>query len=346
MVTIKDVARLAKVSPSTVSRVIADHKSISAETKERVRQAMAELGYYPNYIARSLIKRSSHALGLILSRSTESAFSNPFFAEILRGISKVTQEHQYALVLSTAENYKDEAKQCLQMIMERRVDGLILLAPRVNDELILELAAHKHPFVVVGRVNGLPQHYAVNNDNIQASYSAVRHLLNLGHRRIAFLNGPAEYTFCQDRYQGYCMALREFGLEVDERYIRYAQLDHKDAYKLGKELLNLRPRPTAFFAVDDLMVIGLYRAIKEERLNIPEDVAVVGFNDDSFAHLLDPPLTTVRIPIYEMGKAAAETIIAVLDGKKVTPPQKILSSELVIRGSCGAKTPSQSTAEE
>ena len=341
MVTIKDVARLANVSPSTVSRVISDHKSISDETKERVRQAMEELGYYPNFIARSLIKRSSHALGLILSRSTESAFSNPFFAEILRGISKMTQKRQYTLVLSTAENYKDEAKQCLQMVMERRVDGLILLAPRVNDELIRKLAQNKHPFVVVGRVNGLQHHYAVNNDNIQAAYSAVRHLLNLGHRRIAFLNGPAEYTFCQDRYQGYCMALREFGVEVDERYIRHAQIDHKDDYELGKELLNLKPRPTAFFVADDLMVIGIYRAIKEAKLKIPQDVAVIGFNDDAFATLLDPPLTTIRIPIYEMGKAAAETMIAVLNGEEVNPPQKILSSELVIRESCGAKPLSQ-----
>ncbi|MBA2133527.1 LacI family DNA-binding transcriptional regulator [Capillibacterium thermochitinicola] len=337
MVTIKDVARVAKVSPSTVSRVISDHKSISESTKERVRLAMQELGYHPNYIARSLIKCSSHALGLILSRSTESAFSNPFFSEILRGIGKVAQKHQYTLALATAENYKDEAKQGLQMVMERRVDGLILLAPRVNDDLIRELSRNNYPFVVVGRVNGMQHHYAVNNDNIQAAYTAVRHLLNLGHRRIAFLNGPSEYTFCQDRYQGYCMALQEFGVAVDPRYVRNLENHHEDDYRMGKELLKQKPRPTAFFLTDDLMAIGVYRAVKEENLRIPQDVAVVGFNDDAFANLLDPPLTTVQIPIYEMGKTAAEMMIAVLHGKEVTPPQKILSSELIIRESCGAK---------
>ena len=337
MITIKDVARRAKVSPSTVSRVISDSKSISEPTKERVRQVMKELGYHPNVIARSLIRRSSQALGLILSRSAESAFSNPFFAEILRGISKVTQRFQYSLVLATAENYKEEAKQSLQMIMERRVDGLIILATRVNDELVMKLSENQLPFVVVGRVNGEQHHYAVNNDNIQAAYSAVRHLLNLGHKKVAFLNGPAEYTFCQDRFQGYAMAFREFGLAVDDRYICHAENLHEDGYKYSQQLLGLRPPPTALFVSDDLMVIGAYRAIKEARLVIPDDIAVVGFNDDAFTSLLDPPLTTVRIPIYEMGEAAAGIIISVLNGEKVVPPQRILSSELLIRDSCGAK---------
>ncbi len=337
MVTIKDVARMAKVSPSTVSRVISDSKSISEPTKERVRAAMKELGYHPNVIARSLIRRSSQALGVVLSRSAESAFSNPFFAEILRGISKVTQRCQYSLVLATAENYKEEARQCLQMVMERRVDGVIILASRVNDQLIENLSETEHPFVVVGRVDGDQHHYAVNNDNIQAAYSAVRHLLNLGHKKVAFLNGPVEYTFCQDRYQGYVMAFREFGLTVDERYICHAENLHADGYKYSQQLLQLKPQPTAIFVADDLMVIGAYRAIKEAKLVIPDDIAVVGFNDDAFTNLLDPPLTTIRIPIYEMGKAAAETIIAVLNGDQVIPPQRILSSELLIRDSCGAK---------
>src|SRR5690554_2697047 len=339
MATIKDVARLAKVSPSTVSRVISDHKSISEETKKRVRKSMQELGYHPNVIARSLIRRSSQALRLVLSRSTESAFSNPFFSEILRGISVVTQSHQYSLVLATAANYREEAKQCMQMVMERRVDGVILLASRVKDELIHQLIDKKCPFVVVGRVSGVKNCYTVNNDNIQAAYSAVRHLLNLGHRRIAFLNGPKEYTFCQDRYQGYSMALSEFGLEVDYNYLRNTENLHEDGYRLSKELLSIEPRPTALFVADDLMVIGAYRAIKEEKLSIPADISVVGFNDDSFAALIEPPLTTVQIPIYEMGVTAAQMMIAILSGKEPYSPQRILSSELVIRDSCGAKQP-------
>jgi DNA-binding LacI/PurR family transcriptional regulator len=336
MVTIKDVAKLAKVSPSTVSRVIADSKSISAPTKERVRKAMEELGYYPNMIARSLIKRSSHALGLILSRSAESAFSNPFFPEILRGISTVTQSHHYSLVLATAENYQEEAKQCLRMLMEKRVDGVILLASRVNDELIRKLAEEEYPFVVVGRAPGVGECLSVNNDNIQAGYLATRHLLNLGHRRIAFLNGPEEYTFCQDRFQGYCMALQEFGIAVDAAYVRNAENLQEDGYRLVSELLRIEEYPTALFVVDDLMAVGAYRAIKERQLSIPGDIAVVGFNDNLYSAFMEPPLTTVHIPIYQMGVTAAELIIRVLDGQEVNLDQHILSSELVVRESCGA----------
>lgn len=337
MATIKDVAKLAGVSPSTVSRVIADSRSISHQTKERVKKAMKELGYYPNMIARSLIKRSSQTLGLVLSRSTENAFTNPFFPEIIRGISTVAKRDHYSLLLSTAENHMEEAKQCLQMIMEKRVDGVILLASRARDELIERLSAENYPFVVVGRVPAARNIYSVNNDNIQAAYSAVRHLLNLGHRRIAFLNGPMEYIFCRDRYEGYLMAFREFGLEVNPAYVLEASLQEEESYLLTQGLLEMEEAPTAIFAADDLMAIGAYRAIKEKGLVIPDDIAVIGFNNDYFASLVEPALTTVRIPIYDLGVAAAETIIQVLKGVEVTPPQKILASELVVRDSCGAK---------
>ncbi|HEY8343762.1 MAG TPA: LacI family DNA-binding transcriptional regulator [Bacillota bacterium] len=337
MVTIKDVAKMANVSPSTVSRVIADHKHISAETKERVRKVMKELGYHPNVIARSLIKRSSQALGLVLSRSTESAFSNPFFPEILRGISTVTQSHHYSLVLAAAENYQEEAKQYLRMLMEKRVDGVIILASRVNDELIQRLAEEEYPFVVVGRAQGIKEYTSVNNDNIQAAYLAVRHLLNLGNQRIAFLNGPEEYTFCQDRFQGYCMALREYGIEVNGDYVRNAENLQEDGYRLTKELMSIEPRPHALFAADDLMAIGAYRALKEEGLSIPDDVAVIGFNDNYLAAFMEPPLTTVRIPIYEMGVVAAQLIFHILQNKEACAQQRILSSQLIVRESCGAK---------
>ena len=340
MATIKDVAKLAKVSPSTVSRVIADNRRISPATKERVKKIMQELNYHPNMIARSLIKRASHSLGLVMSRSTDSAFSNPFFSEIIRGISAVAQSYHYSLMLATAENYAEEAKQCLRMISEKRVDGVLLLSPRVGDELIGDLMRNQSPFVVVGRAPEAARCYAVNNDNIQAAYSAVRHLLNLGHQRIALLNGPEDFTFCQDRLAGYRFAFREYGIELDtaraRSLIRNGNFTQEDGYRLTKELLLLAPRPTALFCVDDLMAFGAYRAVKEQRMAIPRDIAIVGFNDDPLASIIEPNLTTVRIPIYEMGRAAAEIMIQLLQGKEVFPLQKILASELIIRESCGA----------
>jgi len=336
MATIKDVAKLANVSPSTVSRVIADNRRISSATKERVNKIMQELNYHPNMIARSLIKRSSHTLGLILSRSTDSAFSNPFFSEIIRGISAVTQSYHYNLMLATAEDYSEEAKQCLQMITEKRVDGILLLASRVNDELIPELSKNGYPFVVVGRAPDVGKSYSVNNDNIQAAYSAIRHLFNLGHQRIALLNGPDEYILCQDRYEGYRFAFREYGIENDPTLIKKGGFSQEDGYRLTLELLNMKFPPTAIFAVDDLMAFGAYKAIKEKKLQIPDDIAVIGFNDDPLASVIEPALTTVRIPIYEMGQAAAAMIIGLLQDQEIFPAQKILSSELIIRDSCGA----------
>jgi DNA-binding LacI/PurR family transcriptional regulator len=341
MTTIKDIAKLAGVSPSTVSRVIADNRRISPATKERVKKLMTELDYHPNMIARSLIKRTSHTLGLILSRSTDSAFSNPFFSEIIRGISAVTQSYHYNLMLATAEDYAEEARQCLEMVTEKRVDGILLLASRVNDELIPELLQNNYPFVVVGRSPEINKCYSVNNDNIQAAYSAVRYLFNLGHQRIALLNGPEEYILCQDRYEGYRFAFREFGIENDPLLVKKGAFSQDDGYRLTLELLTLNPPPTAIFAVDDLMALGAYKAIKERKLRIPEDIAVVGFNDDPLASVIEPNLTTVRIPIYEMGIAASKMIIALLQNQEVFPAQKILSSELIIRDSCGPKIKSQ-----
>lgn len=334
MATIKDVARLAKVSPSTVSRVIADHQRISRKTKEKVRKVMAELNYHPNMIARSLIKRSSQTLGLVLSRSTDSAFSNPFFPEIIRGISAVTQSYHYNLMLATAQDYSEEAKQCLRMISEKRVDGAFLLAPRVSDELVRELSANNYPFVVVGRIPEAIKCYSVNNDNIQAAYSVTRHLLNLGHHRIAFLNGPDDFIFCQDRFEGYRLAFREFGLEPDPAFIKNGGFSQQEGYRITMDLIKSKPRPTAIFCVDDVIALGAYRAVKELGLTIPKDVAVIGFNDDPLASVIEPSLTTVRIPIYEMGVAAAEMMIQVLEGKDIFPMQKILSSELILRDSC------------
>lgn len=337
MSTIKDVAKLAAVSPSTVSRVIADSQRISPETKARVRKVMKELNYHPNMIARSLITRSSQTLGLILSRSASSAFLNHFFPEIIRGISTITQKRHYNLMLATAEDYSEEAKQAMRMIAEKRVDGIIILATRVNDELIRELTKSDFPFVVVGRIPESIKCHSVNNDNIQASYTAVRHLLNHGHQRIAMINGPEEFTFCQDRFDGYRLALREFGVEYDPALIRSGALTQEEGYRLTKELLKVQPLPSAVFCIDDLLAVGAYQAIKEARFVIPDSIAVIGFNDDPVAAVMEPHLTTTRIPIYEMGVNAAEIIIQLLEGKEVSPMQKILSSELIIRQSCGTQ---------
>lgn len=337
MATIKDVAKRAGVSPSTVSRVIADNARISPATKKKVRSIMKALNYHPNMMARSLIRRTSQTLGLILSRPAESAFLNPFFPEVIRGISSVAQRHHYRLMLATAESHTEESKECLQMLGEKQVDGVVLLGSRVNDQLIYELINGEYPFVVVGRAPEMPQAPTVNNDNIQAAYTAVRHLLQLGRRRVGLLNGPEEFTFCQDRYTGYCFAHREFGLEPNPSLIRNGSLTQEDGYLMARSLLSNPEPPSAIFAVDDIMALGIYRAAREAGLHIPKDLAVVGFNDDPLATIIEPALTTIRIPIYKMGVAAAELLLDHLANPGTLDSHIILSSELIIRHSCGIR---------
>ncbi len=333
--TIKDVARIACVSPSTVSRVIADHPLISAATKERVRAAMRDLDYHPNAIARSLVRQSSHTLGLILSRSAEQAFLNPFFPEIIRGISSVAREHQYSLLLSTSKTIEQEHAECLQMLHARRVDGVILLASRRHDALVERLLLEKHPFVVVGRVPGQPGVSWVNNDNVAAAEAAVKHLVEAGRRRVGFIGGPDDFVVTEDRLEGYKRALQAAGIEFDAALVRYTDFSKESGENAAASLVSLplSLRPTAIFAADDLLALGALLAGRAAGLRIPENLALVGFNDNPIASYLEPGLTSVQISIFDLGQRAAELLIALLRDKGGSPAQVILPARLVVRGS-------------
>lgn len=278
-VTIKDVAKIARVSPSTVSRVIADHPRISQETKERVRAAMGELGYYPNAIARSLVNKTSNTLGVIMSRSTEQAFMNPFFPEVIRGISSIAHKHRLNLLLSTSHERHQEEQECLDMLRQRRVDGVILLASHTEDSLIPVLAAENHPFVLIGRYDGKEDITWVNNDNVNAAQEAVEYLINRGHRRIACLDGNPDMVVSRDRLQGYRNALLQAGLSVDDALIHHSDFSQEGGYAVTSKLFKQKDEFTALFAVDDLLAIGAMRAIKEHNLEIGKDMAVIGFNN-------------------------------------------------------------------
>lgn len=332
--TIKDVAQRAGVSPSTVSRVIADHPRISAATKERVRAAMAELNYHPNAVARSLVRRRTYTIGVALSRSAEAALANPFFPEVLRGVGAVARQARYFLTLTTATSYEDEREQCIELLTQRRVDGLILLASRTDDALVDWLAQHSYPFVVLGRVPGrdVPQ---VNNDNVAAARAATEHLLALGHRQIAFIGGPPDFVVSVDRLAGYREALEGAGLRFQDDLVVHTDFSYEQAYVAARSLLvGPAVRPTAVVAIDDSVALGVLAAARELGLRVPEDLSVVGFNDSPVCAHVAPPLTSVAIPIFELGAAAARMLCDALDG--VEGPRKILlPSRLVVRGSTG-----------
>ncbi|MCL4514209.1 MAG: LacI family transcriptional regulator [Firmicutes bacterium] len=337
-VTIKDVARIADVSPSTVSRVIAGHPRISVATQQKVRKAMRELGYHPNEIARSLVTRTTNTLGLVIPYAAENAFANPFFPEVLRGIGTVAQSAGFLMLLGAGSTEKEGRNLSLQMLRRRRVDGVILLGVRAGDQLIEDLLEEEHSFVVIGRVPDDRVAW-VNNDNVAAARQVVEHLIHLGHRRIALVNGPDDFVVCQDRLEGYRQALAAHGMGFDPALVADGRFTESGGAEAAETLLKIPggERPTAIFAIDDLMALGVVRAARAKNLRIPQDLAVAGFNDDPIAAHLEPALTTVRIPIFQMGAAAAGMLIGLVTRELDRPAQLILPAELVIRQSCGGR---------
>jgi len=332
-VTIKDVARQAGVSPSTVSRVIADHPRISPDTKEKVRAIMNELGYYPNAIARSLVNQTSNSIGVIRARLTEENFANPFFPAVIQGISSVAYKHRLSLVLSTSKTFQQEDEECLDLLRQRRVDGVILLASHREDQLIPRLRKDGFPFVLIGRYEGQEEINWVNNDNIEDAKTAVRYLLDKGHRRIACLDGDPRYVVSIDRLSGYKKAFIEQNLEVPVGLVEHSEFSVEGGYQATLRLLQRDPSFTALFAVDDLVAIGAMRALQERNIQVGNEVAVVGFNDTILGACVQPALTSVHVPIYELGQIAVQMLVAQLYGSGVFPHHQMLPASLIVRDS-------------
>ncbi|NMA62372.1 MAG: LacI family transcriptional regulator [Firmicutes bacterium] len=332
-VTIKDVARKAGVSPSTVSRVIADHPRISQETKERVRDVMTEMGYYPNAIARSLVNQTSNSLGVIRSRTGEGNFANPFFPAVIQGISSVAHKHRLNLVLSTSSTFEQEDEECLNLLRQRRVDGVILLASHSQDRLIPRLSADGFPFVLIGRYEGPEAINWVNNDNVHDAKIAINYLIKKGHKSIACLDGDPRYIVSLDRFAGYKEALREHSLLLDPNLVEHSEFSVEGGYQATLRLLDRDSRFTALFAVDDLMAIGAMRALQERELQVGEDVAVIGFNNTILGSCVQPALTSVHVPIYELGQIAVQMLVAQIYGSGEGPDHQILPAHLVVRDS-------------
>lgn len=332
----KDVAKRLGVSPSTVSRVISNDPRISEETARRVRSAMKEMGFHPNLTARSLVSQSTRMIGLIMHRTTSEAMMNPFFPEAIAGISQAAAADHYDLLISTEDGVDSARARSLSLLRHGRVDGLILLASKVEDPVIAALHQDGFPFLVIGRVAEALDVPTINNDNVQAAREAVWHLIALGHRRIAFIRGSADLVVTVDRQRGYEDTLREHGIEPSAEWVAHTDFSIAAGSSAAHRILQLRPRPTAVFAADDLLAFGAMQAIKALGLRIPQDVALIGFNDNPAATCVEPPLSSLRIPIREMGRLAATTLIQQIQGRRV-PMQQILPATLIVRESCGSQ---------
>ncbi len=334
MATVRDVARRAGVSVSTVSHVLNGTRFVSAELRERVLAAIEELDFEPNAAGRMLSLRRSNTIGLIVSD-----IRNPFFASVARGVEDVAQEQGYTVVLCNSDETLVKEAACLKALQSRQVDGVLLASAGAADDYVTRLVQAGFPIVLVDR--DLPDLHipAVVLDNEGAAYSAVRHLIDRGHKRIGMLSGRDSISTTVERVAGYERALREVELSVDQRLVISGHSTSEGGAVAAHALLDTRPAPTAIFSGNNLMSIGALQAIASRGLSVPEDIALVGFDDFPFpwSDAFRPHLTTVAQPTYELGRRAAEMLVRMLnDGSHRTTERVVLDGKLVIRESSGA----------
>lgn len=337
MVTITDVAKAAGVSRSTVSRVLNNRPGVRPETRERVLRAIEELRYQPHFAARALKRRRAENIAVIVQDSfREKTGKEPrgyYNTEIVRGAFSVATDQHYALTLlndeGTFEFYAS-------LFRRRQFDGIILVQVNVDMRLVEELRATEFPLVVVGSVPD-PHVSSVDVDNYGSAQQVVRYLHALGHRRIAIINGPEERLASRDRRAGFRTMMRQLGLPLPPEYDQPGNFDIPSGYQAMRRLLSLDTPPTAVFATNDRMAIGAIRAAQEMGYRVPDDVSVVGFDDIPVAAYLNPPLTTVRQPVYELGEAAACLLFQLIEDPTRAPQRIVLAAPLVVRDTVRAR---------
>jgi LacI family transcriptional regulator len=331
MATIKDVARLAGVSVATVSRVMNGSAVVSAPRRGRVQKAAARLNYSPNVAARSLITNRTHAIGVLLPD-----LFGEFFSEVIRGIDHVAREAGLHVLLSSS-HADTEALIAALRAMRGRIDGLIVMAPDIAAPKALERARAEIPLVLIDPGLGARGCDAISISNQEGAHALVSHMLELGHKRIATITGPARNIDAEQRLAGYRQALREHGVERDPELEITGDFTEPSGYEAAMRMLALKRPPTAVFAANDYMAIGVLGALSDANVRVPQDMALGGFDDIAMSRYLNPPLTTVRVDAYRLGRRAAERLIRDQNGDAERKPvREVLSTTLVIRGSCGA----------
>lgn len=332
--TIVDVASEAGVHPSTVSRVLSGHpgSTIRPATRERVLAAADRLGYTPSALARSLRLQRTLTLGMLVPDIT-----NPFFSSIIKGAEDAARQRGYNLILCNSEDEPQREATYLRLLRERQVDGLLIASSQMADDTIAELREEAFPFVLLNRATRRAEDLAVVVDNHAAAVEVVAHLAALGHRRIGHIAGPQNTTTGVDRREGYRAGVLAHDVADEPELVVEAVAFSEEA---GHQALGImlagRARPTAVFAANDLIAIGMLQRLREIGAHIPGDLSIVGFNDIPLAGLLEPALTTVRVPQLEMGVAGAHLLIDRLEGRPIGAVRLTLPTELVIRASSAA----------
>lgn len=336
-ITSLDVAQHAGVSRTTVSLVLNNVPGvhITSKTRGRVIQAANELGYVPEAAARALASRRSQIVGLILTRNPHHIASDAFLTQILDTFTEKIRQQGMRLLLDIVEE-AHHPETYMELARARRIDGIILSGPTFSDRALQTLEDEAFPTVLMGELPG-SSFYSIDIDNYSAAKIAVDHLIKLGHTQIGMItNAPLAYTASTDRLRGYRQALDSAGLTYHENLIRYGDFDPQSGYEQMNLLLNEKAIPSAVFVASDVVAIGAMGAIRERGLQVPEDIALMGFDDIPFARYVDPPLSTVNLPAAELASKALEMLFQLIAHQPPPTRHIRLDTQLVIRQSCGA----------
>ena len=331
-VTIKDVAALAGVSPSTVSRTCKNNPSISEETKERVRKAMAELGYEPNFQASNLASQNSRTIGIILPASAKEVYENSFYLEAIQGISHYCNGRQYMTTIVTGQDEAEILDAVRSMSRSGKVDGFIILYSKKDDPVIDYLFNEGLLYILIGKATQYTnQTIYIDNDNLLAGREAAEYLYQLGHRRIAYLGSDSSLMFSADRKAGYQLALASHQLPVRPEYCVEVKNVSENNEEAIRGLLMQKDRPTAILVSDDILAVSLERVCLENHLAIPEDLSIIGYNNSMLVNCCDPELTSIDNKLETLCQHLITTLMGVLGGNEM-PKKTVFSGELVKRG--------------
>lgn len=329
-ITIGEIARIAGVSKTTVSRVLNDKPDVDPGTREKILALISQYSFQPNAFAKAISLQKSHHIGLLIPHKAEYVFSNPFYTEVMHGVSVQVDRCGYYLLICYAHevNYLD-------IYNQKRVDGFILLSPgSFNTQIIDTLNKEQVPFVSTAKIADKQGMIYVDIDNFHAGSLVIEHLVSLGHRKIAYIGKPS-LTSSIERMQGYRAVLEKYNLPFSESWVYTTDTSSTaSGHEYTHRVLREPDRPTAIFLANDVMAIGAIKAVEEMGLRVPEDISIVGFDDIPLASYITPPLTTVRQPTFEKGSEAARMLVNLLEENSL-PQSKIMDVELVVRGSTG-----------
>jgi LacI family transcriptional regulator len=328
-ITIKHVAEAAGVSTATVSRVLSGKSPVSEEVRKRVLSAVESLEYRPNALARSLREETTKTLGLVVSN-----VMNPFFTAVARAVEDAASKKGYSVILCNADEDADKEDFYLEVLLQKRVDGLIISPARNKSRQLSGLVRAGVPVIFVDRSIeglGIP---AIRVDGRKAIEDLVEYFVRLGHERLAIVSGPPEVVTGAERLNAFLDSVRKRRVTIPEEYVRLGDFRRESGRRAMRELLQLRQQPTAVLVVNNLMCLGALQAAREAGCRIPEDISIASFDDVTWFELMEPPITAIAQPTQELGVMAAQMLLEQLEEDR-KPESRTLEAELVIRGSCG-----------